>query len=225
MIVLVCLESPIPGPAAREALHLAARLRGHARIFSLTVDGPKACESLAVARQHDAVERAYHLADPTLDKADFFTLGMVIAETARHLEARLILMGQLAHGEGQGLVPAAVAHHLRAPLIARIRAVRCSANAPDTVEVDTRANGRMVTVVSPLPLVLAAPPVTPIVGVPGENRESRQEELVTLSLGQIGVDASRMVPRPDLLGKLVPAPAPRIETRSVVEIAKMIREP
>ena len=203
MIVLVCLESPAPGRASRAAIDLACTLAGGAQVMAISAGGPASSASLALARAHASVARVLHLDEPALDKADFLTVGMVLAEAARHLQADLIIAGERSDDEGQGLVPAALAHHLKVPLISRVQAVRLSATA-ETVEVTTRAGGQLCTLACPLPLVLST---TPSRASAAEPAMANRGVVETLTLAQLGVDGSRLVPRPDLLGALVPAAA------------------
>jgi electron transfer flavoprotein beta subunit len=214
--VLVCLEPPVAGRASRAALDLACTLAAGAKVVAVCAGGQTTSASLELARRHAAVARVIHLDDPSLDQADFFTLGMVLAETARHLEASLVIAGERSDVEGQGLVPAALAHHLKAQLISRVGTVRHSA-ADGTVEVTTRAGGCVCTVACPLPLVL----VTSALGGPGgstTNVSARDPIGVeTLALAQLGLDASRLVPRPDLLGALASPPAGKLGEMSLAE--------
>jgi len=214
VIVLVCLESPAPGRASRTALDLACSLPGNAQIVALSAGGSAASQALELVSRWVRIRRLLHLEDPSLDQADFFTMGMVLAEAARHLEASLVFTGERSDDEGQGLVSAALAHHLRAPRIARVQAVRVSDSA-DTVEVTLRAGGRLCALACHLPLVLTVPPETsPIAPVDGEARP-----VETLPFAVLGLDPSRLVPRPDLLGTLVPAPAESLRTMSMDEAA------
>lgn len=207
MIVLVCLESPRPGRASRAALELTCSLSGSARLIAVTAGGPKDGGSLELARSCAALSQVVHIEDGTLDHADFMTMGMVLAEAARHLVADVIVTGERSDEEGQGLVPAALAHHLRAHLLSRVLAVR-PAGQVDRVEVVVRAGGQRVTVACSLPLVVSVParPADQAASLPLSSRE-----VETWSLERIRLDASRLVPRPELLGTLVPAPteAPR----------------
>jgi electron transfer flavoprotein alpha/beta subunit len=213
VIVLLCLESPSPGRASRAALDLACTLAGSAKVIALSAGGPAASASLELARACASVARVIHLDDPLLDKADFLTMGMVLAEAARHLEASLVIAGERSDEEGQGLVPAALAHDLKAHLISRVDAVRVSATA-DAVEVRVRAGGQICTIECPLPLVLTAPP-----RAAGEARPtaSHPASIETLPLTQLAIDASRLVPRPDLLGSLAPAPAESVREMTFEE--------
>jgi electron transfer flavoprotein alpha/beta subunit len=203
VIVLVCLESPRPSRASRAALDLACSLCPDARLIAVTAGGPGDGDSLVLARSTAAVSRVVHIADAALDHGDFMTMGVVLAEAARHLEAGLVVTGERSDEEGQGLVPAALAHHLHAHLLARVLAVRPAQQA-ESVEVVLRSGGQRLTVAAPLPLVVSVP--APLV-VPTAPSTGAQRESETWSLDRIGLAASRLVPRPELLGALVPAPA------------------
>jgi electron transfer flavoprotein alpha/beta subunit len=213
VIVLLCLESPSPGRASRAALDLACTLAGSAKVIALSAGGPAASASLELARACASVARVIHLDDSSLDKADFMTMGMVLAESARHLEARLVIAGERSDDEGQGLVPAALAHDLKAHLISRVDAVRVS-SAADVVEVRSRAGGQICTIECSLPLVLTTPPKAASEQSPTASHPGSIE---TLPLAQLRIDASRLVPRPDLLGALVPAPAENVREMTLEE--------
>ena len=210
MITLVCLESPRPSQAGRAALGLACGMGEDAQVIVLSAGGGGQNASCALACQTMAVRRIVHLCDPVLDTADFLTLGMVLAEAARYLEARVILIGEHSDEEGQGLVPAALAHHLRAPLLARVHGVKVSEMNEGGGQVTVRAGGRLCKISSPLPIVLATPSVPASPQPTGPNNTSVE----TLSLAQLGLDASRLAPCPNLLGALVPAEAELVELKS-----------
>jgi electron transfer flavoprotein beta subunit len=222
VIILLCLEPPSPGRASRGALDIACALAettATATITTIVAGGAKDSAAIALARSCAAVSRVIHIDDPALDQADFMTMGMVLAEAARRLEASVILTGGRSDDEGQGLVPAALAHHLRAGLLSRVQAVRLSASA-DAIEVTVRSGGQRCTVAAHAPLVLAmctgpaAPAVSPGPAV---------REVESLSLAGIGIDGSRLVPRPDLLGTFVPKPAPGPHDMAWAEASAALR--
>jgi electron transfer flavoprotein alpha/beta subunit len=153
-----------------------------------------------------------HIEDPVLAGADVFTLGSVLAEAVRLLEAGLVVAGDRSDEEGQGLVPAALAHHWGAPLLSRVQAVTLP--AVDTIQVAVRSGGQLATLNCVPPLVLSISPAA-------ELREltmgaSRAPE--SLPLARLGLDASRLVPRPDLLGALVPGTAEMAATMAWDEL-------
>jgi electron transfer flavoprotein beta subunit len=221
VIVLVCLESPSPGPASRAALHLASTLGDKAEVVVLSAGGNADSASFELARQTGAVRRIVHLQDSALSKPDFLTLGMVLAEAARHLEARVVIAGEHSDGEGQGMVPAALAHHLRVPLFARVQGAALPATENEGMRLTIRSGGRLCKVTSPLPVVLTTPPAPEIRSMPSEARQSSRA-IETLSLAQLGVDASRLVPRPNLLGTRVPSPAETGQRKSFDEAARLL---
>jgi electron transfer flavoprotein beta subunit len=218
VIALVCLEAPVPGRASRAALELACGLAGSAEVFALSACGPLANAAVEVARARAGVTRILHIETATVDQTDFLTMGMILGEAARHLGASLVITGERSDEEGQGLVPAALAHHLRAPLLSRVQAVR-PASQPNFVEVTLRAGGLLCTLNCPLPAVLSTPPGT--TGLPvAAAAEPCVVEL--LPLAQLGLDASRLVPRPDLLGQLVPAPTSEVRRLGLGEATAAI---
>jgi electron transfer flavoprotein beta subunit len=223
LIALVCLESPRPSQASRAALSLACSLGEHVQVIVVSAGDGAENESCELARQTLEVRRIVHLREPALEEADFLTLGMVLAEAAKHLEARVILVGEHSDDEGQGLVPAALAHHLRAPLLARVHGVEFSATNEEVLQVTVRASGRLCKVSSALPIVLATsslPPSARLQPTFGSKRTSPTVE--TLSLSQLGLDKSRLVPRPDLRGACVPAKVDPVAYKSFDEAAQIL---
>jgi len=222
VIVLVCLESPSPSLASRAALRLAGGLGDQANVVVLSIGGEVEDPSFELARQNAAVRRIVHLQDSTFNGAGFFTLGMILAEAARHLEARVILAGEHSDGEGQGMVPAALAHHLKAPLFARVESVQLPTSDNEVLYLSLRSSGRLCKVASPPPVVLTTQPRP--VGESSKSAAHTKSSLAveTLSLAQLGIDASRLVPRPDLLGSLAPGPAAIVQHKSFDEAARMI---
>ena len=222
MIVVVCLESPSPSLASRAALCLAGSLGEKAEVVVVSAGGDSDSASLELARRSTAVRRIVHLRDSAFNKADFLTLGMILAEAARHLDARVVLAGEHSDGEGQGLVPAALAHHLRAPLFAQVQAVQLPATHAGALQMTIRSGGRLCKVVSPLPVVLVtAPSLVGTSSQPGEGRNPLPAVEV-LSLAQLGIDASRLVPRSDLLGARAPAPAKVVQHKSFDQAARIL---
>jgi len=210
VIVLVCLESPCPGQGARAAETLARKLAGVAETVAITVGGPTDSESLTWALERRSFRRIIHLDEASLDRADFMTVGMVLAEVARHLDARVVIAGEHSDLEGQGLVPAALAHLLRAPLIARVQDLRLPSPESQQLEITVPAGGRLCTFACPLPIVLTA-----ITALDGEavplDLTGAASAVEVMTLVQLTLDSSRLVPRPELLGAHVPSPssAPR----------------
>lgn len=207
MIVLTCLESPRVGDAAKAAEALSRRLAGVAQTVAVCAGGKASGEVLDWALGRRSFARVLHLQDGGLDNAGFMTLGMVLAEVARHVQANLVVAGEHSDIEGQGLVPAALAHQWNVPLVARVLSVRMSTTDPGRTELTLAAAGYRTTVDCPLPLVVTT------AGPPAEDAEtdapSPASAVEVLTLAQLALDPSRLVPRPELLGTQVAAPAAR----------------
>lgn len=218
MIVLVCLETPQPGRAAKAAELLARRLAAGASTIAVCAGGPSESEALTWAMGRRSFQRILHLDDASLAEADFMTVATVLSEVARHTRADVILVGECSDGEGQGLVPAALAHQLQARFIARAQDVRLTDSG--RIEVTVPAAGRLCTLACTVPVVIAATAgCDDGAGVDAAIPASRVE---TISLGQLGLDPSRLVPRPELLGVRVPAPPERFCPMTPEQAARFI---
>lgn len=218
MIVLVCLEPPKPGRAAKAADRLARKLGTSAETVAVSAGGSRESESLAWALGRRSFQRIIHLDDPTLDKADFMTVATVLSEVGRQIRADVVIVGEHSDGEGQGLVPAALAHQLQVPFIARVLDARLGDSA--RLEVTVSAAGRLWTVGCPSSVVISTSASlddheTPDAAAPASCVE-------TLSLAQLTLDPSRLVPRPELLGSLVPFPAEARRQMTPAEAARFI---
>jgi electron transfer flavoprotein alpha/beta subunit len=226
VIVLVCLEPPQPGRGARAAALLARKLVGVVDTVAVSAGGPADSATLRWALESGSFQRIIHLDDPSLEKADHMTLGMVLAELARHVGASVVIGGEHSDVEGQGLVCAALAHHLRAPLISRVQDLRLSSSASASVrlEVTTRAAGNLYTLEIAPPLVVSVPPATCDQVVPLAMAGASAIE--TLTLAQLTIDPSRLVPRPELLGSGVSPPSDPPRTLTPDEAARfLLRRP
>lgn len=220
MIVLVCLESPRPSQASLAALRLACAMGESVRVIVISVGGEARNESCEMACRTERVRRVVHLCDQALDETDFLSTGRVLAEAARHLEARVVLLGEHSDDEGEGLVPAALAHHWHAPLLACVREVQPPSGDEAPWEVTVRTSGSLCKVRSTAPLVLAVPAALPWATATGGKQAMREIEMLALS--QLGIEASDLVPRPHLLGTLVALKAEKVENKSFDEAAQLL---
>lgn len=219
MTVLVCLETPQPGRATKAAELLARRLAPLVQIVAVSAGGGVDNATLAWALGRRSFTRVIHLDDPTLDKVDFMTLGIVLAEVARHVRADLVIAGEHSDGEGQGLVPAALAHELHAPLIARVQDVRLA--GADEFEVEVRAGGRLCTLACRRPIVLTTSLATDGGNVAPDDTTAASA-VESISLAHLSLDPSRLVPRPELLGSHFPIPAEKLRQMTPDEAARCL---
>ena len=218
MIVLVCLEPPKPGHAARAADRIARKLGTSGETVAVSAGGPRESESLAWALRRRSFQRIIHLDDPSLDKADFMTVATVLSEVSRQIRADVVIAGEHSDAEGQGLVPAALAHQLQAPFIARVRDARLADSG--RLEVTVPAAGQMCTVGCPFPVVISTSASHDDDRAPDANNPATGVE--PISLAQLTLDPSRLVPRPELLGSVVPVPAERHRQMTPDEAARFI---
>ena len=153
--VIVCVEGGTPGEATRGALALATTLNPAATVIALsaTASATGGNEALTRAQQLGA-NRVAHLHDPQLAAGDAHALGFALAEATRQLGVELVLAGIRSDGEGRGIVPAAVAHHLGS-YWSGVEAVAVDAKNPKQVTIVVRAGGRKRTLLVSLPAVLA----------------------------------------------------------------------
>jgi electron transfer flavoprotein alpha/beta subunit len=220
VIALCCLEPPRPSRAARAAEILVRRLGGVEQKVAVCAGGPANAESLVWALQRCSFQRIIHIDDSSLDKADFMTLGMVLAEVARQVGASVVIVGERSDVEGRGLVPAALAHHLRVPLVSHVRDLRLSPADSERLEITTQAGGRLCTLESASPIVLSVPPTRSEDILPGVPDPASAVEQMTLA--QLALDPSRLVPRPELLGSQIPAPSDKPRPMTPDEAARFI---
>jgi electron transfer flavoprotein alpha/beta subunit len=217
VIVLACLESPRPGFGAKAAEALARRLARHATTLAVTAGGGADCETAAWAMASRSFRRIIHIDDAALDKADFMMLGVVLAEIARQVHADVVIAGEHSGVEGQGLVPAALAQHLLAPLVARVQAVRPAPSDSASIEITVPAGGRLCTLSCPFPIVLTTALAAGAESTPDASGAASGVE--TLALAELGLDSSRLVPRPELLGSQIPISAQRSPRMTADEAA------
>jgi electron transfer flavoprotein beta subunit len=220
VIALVLLEPPEGSRASLAALDLAGGLHEDAQLWVLSAGGEAARGALGTVRHRPYITRVIHLDDPALGDADFLTLGSVLAEAAHRLQVQLILAGERSDDEGQGLVPASVAHHLRAPLLARARALRLL--APGKLEVTLRSGGTLCTVESELPSVVTTPPRPRVQDGPPASQPARSCVIERLTLADLGLEQSLVVPRPALLGSLEASDIEPSRPHTVEDAARII---
>lgn len=191
MSIVVCLESPGPGRASRQALRLALRIGHPVTVLCAGHDVPPELSA--------AVEKAVFVKGSALLGADHLTRGLVLAEACRRCKPALILAGTTSDCEGRGLVPAAIAHHLRVPILAGAQDVLRNG---DEFAITLLSEGQRVEVNCQGPLVVAVAPSWTEHLVQEETPVSWQE----ISLADLELDESRLLRRPDMLGDLEPPP-------------------
>jgi len=124
MKVVVCVEPWGLSEASRAALMMAARLQP-ALVTALAATDGSAAEALAEAQRLGAVRTA-QVVEVALESLDVGALGKTLSDALLHLQADLVLCGARSDGEGRGVVPAAIAHHWRAPYLPHVEELSVS---------------------------------------------------------------------------------------------------
>jgi electron transfer flavoprotein alpha/beta subunit len=149
MKIVVCIEPWGLSEASRAALALAAKLQA-AEVTALAVTDGTASQPLEEAQRLGAA-RAAQVIETSLESFDAGVLGKTLAQALVRLEADLVLCGDRSDAEGRGIVPAAIAHHWKAPYVPLVEAL---AIAGREATVLVRSGGRKRTLALPLPAVL-----------------------------------------------------------------------
>ncbi len=213
MNIAVCMESP-SGRASRRALSFALRLGAEHPVTILCVG---AQEPPAV--RTSGAQRAVCVRDEALAAADHATRALVLAEGARHLHADLVLAGAASDDEGRGLVPAALAHQLHVPILAHAQSLALA--AADEFAITLCSGGQRLRLGHKGPLVVTVAPHRE--EVPQTNDAAPPLAWEFLSLAQLGLDASRLLRRPNLLGELEQPARPEVLSVSAL-VARWLRK-
>jgi electron transfer flavoprotein beta subunit len=200
MNVLVCFEPEGPGPHARAAFELVTD-PGALTVACAAAEGPPPSLALAAA----AAERLW-LSDSTLRADNPRGVGLALAHLARQRGADVILAGTVSSGDGLGLVPAAIAHHLQIPFLAAVEALEPAEPDPEgsngvVATVRLGALRRRLRVALPAVLAVVGRPGAHAAPVPGDAPAIR-----VLTAADVGLDPALASCGPERLG--VPLPSP-----------------
>jgi electron transfer flavoprotein alpha/beta subunit len=219
VIILVCVEPAGLSAASGAALQVACGAGPSVRVVVASVGSAQQFRKSATLVSPGPIERILRLQESALSDANCDTTAMLLAEIARHVQAEIVLAGEQSGAEGQGLVAAGIASHLQAPYLASVAAVAAT-DQPDRVRVSVRAGGCLCEVISPVPVVGAAPPLGRTTETPATDVTLPKVEV--LSLADLGVDASRLVRRPDLRGTLVSTPGQVVRNTTFEQAARVL---
>jgi len=112
--------NPYDGHAVEEALRLREGAAGpDTEVTALTMGPPSAVRTLRKALALGA-DRALLVSDPSLEGADITLTARVLAAAAERAGADLVLLGQQAGDSDSYVMAAAVADHLRRPLVTQV---------------------------------------------------------------------------------------------------------
>ena len=219
MIILVCVEPAGLSAASGAALQVACDSGPSVRVVVASAGSAQQFRKSSTLVSPGPVERILRLQESALGDANCDTTAMLLAEIARHVKAQVVLAGEQSGAEGQGLVAAGIANHLQAPYLAGVAAVFAT-DRPDRVQVTVRSGGCLCKVISPVPVVAAVPPLGRTAETPAA--EVTLPKVEVLSLADLGVDASRLVRRPDLRGTLVSTPGQVVRNTTFEQAARLL---
>jgi electron transfer flavoprotein alpha/beta subunit len=147
---------------------MAARLQPAQQFTALAATDGSAAEALAEAQSLGAFRTA-QVVEVAMESLDVGALGKTLADALLHLQADLVLCGARSDVEGRGVVPAAVAHHWKAPYLALVEELSVTG---DEATVVVRSGGKKRRLAVKLPALLTVgatlavnpsppPPATP----------------------------------------------------------------
>jgi electron transfer flavoprotein alpha/beta subunit len=219
VIVLVCVDPAGISAATSGALHVACSAGPSFRVVVASAGSAQQFRKSPTLVPPGPIERILRLQESALGDANCDTTAMLLAEIARHVKAQIVLAGEQSGAEGQGWVAAGIANHLQAPYLAGVAAVAAT-DRPDRIQVTVRSGGCLCKVISPAPIVAAVPPL-------GKTAETSPVEVTlpkveVLSVADLGIDASRLVRRPDLRGTLVSTPGQVVRNTTFEQAARVL---
>jgi electron transfer flavoprotein beta subunit len=176
MKVVVCVEPWGLSEASRAALRLAARLQPHATVTALAASDGSANEALEEAQRLGAF-RAAQVMESALESLDASALGRTLAAALLTLGADLVLCGARSDREGRGVVPAAVAHHWKAPYVPHVEELVVAGGEATVV---MRSGGRKRKLAVPLPAVLTVGASLAVAATPEPGSHPSSVEILRL---------------------------------------------
>jgi electron transfer flavoprotein beta subunit len=183
--------NPYDEYAVEEALKIKEKLGGEVIVIGAGSDQATAGLRTCLAMGADS---AILVSDPSLEKADSFVLGTVLARVCRNLNPDLILFGKHAIGVDNGQVPAVVADQLNLPqasVVAKLEIQGKSFRAERDIE------GAQEIIEGSLPAVITAqkglnvPRYASLKGI----MAAKKKQIAIQPLGALGLTAEDLSPR------------------------------
>jgi electron transfer flavoprotein beta subunit len=177
--------------AVEEALKIKEKLGGEVIVVGAGSDQATSGLRTCLAMGADS---AVLVNDPSLEKADSFVLGTVLARVCRNLNPDLILFGKHAIGVDNGQVPAVVAEQLNLPqasVVAKLEVQEKSFRAERDIE------GAQEVLEGKLPAVITAqkglnvPRYASLKGI----MAAKKKQITTQSLDSLGLTTDELKPR------------------------------
>ncbi|MDR0842505.1 MAG: electron transfer flavoprotein subunit beta/FixA family protein [Acidobacteriota bacterium] len=185
----------VPNPydefAVEEALKIKEKLGGEVVVVGAGAEAATQGLRTCLAMGADS---AVLVKDPTLENADSFVIGTVLAKACRELSPDLVLFGKHAIGVDNGQVPAVVAELLDLPQVSVVTKLDVTDKA-FTAERDIE--GAQEVVAGSLPAVITAqkglnvPRLASLKGI----MAAKKKQVVVKSTADLGLTADELKPR------------------------------
>jgi electron transfer flavoprotein beta subunit len=190
--------------AVEEALKIKEKLGGEVIVVGAGTEPATAGLRTCLAMGADS---AILVTDPSLDKADSFVLGTVLARVCRNLNPDLILFGKHAIGVDNAQVPAVVADQLNLPqasVVAKLEIRDMSFRAERDIE------GAQEIIEGSLPAVITAqkglnvPRYASLKGI----MAAKKKQIAIQTLGSLELSADELKPRVSVEVMMLPPSRP-----------------
>jgi electron transfer flavoprotein beta subunit len=182
--------NPFDVHALEEAIQIRERGADVGEIVAVCM-GPESAQRVLTKALALGADRAVLVTDPALAGSDIAGTAYVLAAAVGKQDADLVLLGQQAADADCYVMAAAVADHLRRPLVTQVAELRLDGG---TVKAKRQAEHGYDLIEAPLPAVISVsdaintPRLPSIKAIMGAKRKP----LETLSAGELDLDAARV---------------------------------
>jgi electron transfer flavoprotein beta subunit len=204
MADVALVVNPYDEFAVEEALKIKEKLGGEVVVVGAGSEASTAGLRTCLAMGADS---AILVRDPSLDKADSFVLGTVLARVCRNLNPDLILFGKHAIGVDNGQVPAVVADQLDLPQATVVTKLDIEGK---TFKAEREIEGAQEVIEGTLPAVITAqkglnvPRYASLKGI----MAAKKKQIAIQELGSLGLSAQDLQPRVSIEQMTLPPSRP-----------------
>lgn len=185
----------ITGRAVEAAVSYADQ--ADAEVVLVTM-GPESAEQTLRKTLAMGADAAYHVVDDGLRGADVTLTSEVLAAALRHIGFDLVIAGDVSSDGVGGVLPTMLAERLHVPHLTSLDAVEITDSA---VSGQRAGYGGTLSLSADLPAVVSVTERLPDARFPGFKgiMSAKKKPLETLTLADLGVDATADVPRSIML--------------------------
>ena len=192
--------NPFDVHALEEAIQIRERGADVGEIVAVCM-GPESAQRILTKALALGADRAVLVTDPALAGSDLAGTAYVLAAAVGRQDADLVLLGQQAADADCYVMAAAVADHLRRPLVTQVAELRLEGG---TVKAKRQAEHGYDLIEAPLPAVVSVsdaintprlPSIKAIMGAKRKPLETVSAADLGLDTGRVGGDGARSVVR------------------------------